>query len=79
MTIEKTVSVDQIVVNENGVINYREASRIVEDGQEIAKSYTRRGLIPGQDLADIPPSVVAICNTVWTPEVVAAYQASLNV
>jgi DNA-binding transcriptional LysR family regulator len=73
--IEKQTSVDQITVTENGIILYREATRIIEDGKELTKTYHRSSLTPGQDLTGVPANVVAICNTVWTAEVIAAYQA----
>jgi len=76
MSITKTISVDQITVTENGAVIYREATRIIEDGTELAKSYHRNSLIPAQDLTGVPANVVAICNAAWTPEVIAAYQAA---
>ena len=76
MSITKTTSVDQITVTENGIILYREATRIMEDGNELTKSYHRSSLIPAQDLTGIPANVVAICNAAWTPAVIAAYQAA---
>ena len=76
MSITKTTTVDQITVTENGVILYREATRIMEDGNELSKNYNRLTLIPAQDLTGVPANVVAICNTVWTAEVIAAYQAA---
>ena len=75
MAIEKQVSVDQITVTENGIILYREATKIIEDGVELTKTYHRSSLTPGQDLTGVPANVVAIANTVWTLEVIAAYQA----
>ena len=76
MAITKQTAVDQITVCENGIVLYREATRVVEDGNEIAKTFHRTSLTPGQDLTGQPANVVAICNTAWTPEVVAAYQAA---
>jgi hypothetical protein len=75
MALIKETNVDQITVCENGIVLYREATRILEDGVEISKKYHRTSLTPGQDLTGQPANVVAICNTAWTPEVVAAYQA----
>ena len=77
MSLTKTTTVDQITVTENGIVLYREATRVVENGNEIAKTYHRTSLTPGQDLTGVPANVVAICNTAWTPEVVAAYQAQM--
>ena len=76
MALEKTTSVDQITVTENGIVLFREATRIMEDGNEISKTYHRTSLTPGQDLTGQPANVVAICNAAWTSEVVAAYEAA---
>jgi hypothetical protein len=76
MAITKETVIDQITVTENGIILYREATRIMEDGTELTKTYHRSSLTPAQDLTGVPEKVVAICNTAWTPEVIAAYQAA---
>ena len=78
MTLTKTTTVDQITVTENGIVLYREATRIMEDGKELSKTYHRTSLTPAQDLTGVPANVVAICNAAWTPEVIAAYQAQLE-
>jgi hypothetical protein len=78
MSITKTTAVDQITVTENGIVLYREATRIMEDGNELSKTYHRSSLTPGQDLTGIPANVVAICNVAWTPSVIAAYQAQIT-
>ena len=75
MSLTKQAVIDQITVTENGIVLYREATRIMEDGNEISKTYHRTSLIPGQDLTDQPANVAAICNLTWTPEVIAAHQA----
>ena len=73
--LTKTTTVDQITVTENGIVLYREATRIMEDGNQISQTYHRSSLTPAQDLIGVPANVVAHCNTAWTAEVVAAYQA----
>jgi len=78
MSLTKTTNIDQITVTENGIVLYREATRIMEDGNEISKTYHRSSLTPGQDLTGVPANVVAICNVAWTEAVVAAYQAQLE-
>ena len=78
MSLTKTTNIDQITVNENGTVLYREATRIMEDGNELSKTYHRSSLTPGQDLTGVPANVVAICNVAWTAEVIAAYQAQLE-
>jgi hypothetical protein len=76
MSLTKTTTVDQITVTENGIVLYREATRIMEDGTELSKTFHRSSLQPGQDLTGIPANVVAICNVAWTEAVVSAYQAA---
>jgi hypothetical protein len=76
MSLTKQTVVDQITVTENGTVMYRQATRIMEDGNQISQTYHRSSLTPAQDLTGVPANVVAICNTVWTAEVIAAYQAA---
>jgi hypothetical protein len=76
MSLTKSTVVDQITVTENGVVLFREATRILEDGVELSKTYHRSSLTPGQDLSNVPKNVIAICNAAWTDEVIAAYQAA---
>jgi len=76
MAITKETVVDQITVCENGIVLYREATRIIEDGKVLTQTYHRSSLTPGQDLTGQPANVAAICNVAWTPEVIAAYQAA---
>ena len=76
MSLTKSTVIDQITIAENGIILYREATRIMEDGKELSKTYHRSSLTPGQDLTGVPANVVAHCNTAWTADVVAAYQAA---
>jgi len=74
--ITKETVVDQITVTENGIILYREATRIIEDGKVLTQTYHRTSLTPGQDLTGQPEKVIAIAQAAWTPEVVAAYEAA---
>jgi DNA-binding transcriptional LysR family regulator len=75
MALSKETVVDQITVTENGIVLYREATRIMEDGKQLSQTYHRTSLTPAQDLTGQPANVVAICNAAWTPEVIAAYKA----
>lgn len=74
MAITKEIVIDQITVTENGIILYREATRIIEDGTMVAQTYHRSSLQPGDDLTDKPAKVVAICDAVWTPEVIENFK-----
>jgi len=75
MALTKETVVDQITVTENGIVLYREATRIMEDGNQISQTYHRTSLTPGQDITAQPANVQAICNAAWTPEVISAYEA----
>ena len=76
--LTKETIVDQITVTENGVVLYREATRIMEDGVQLSRTFHRTSLIPGQDLTGQPEKVIAIAQAAWTPDVIAAYQDSLT-
>ena len=77
MALTETKTVDQITVTENGTVLYREATRILKDGEQIAQTFHRTSLTPAQDLTGQPANVVAICNAAWTQEVITAYQAQV--
>jgi len=72
MSLTKTTTIDQVTITENGIVLYREATRILEDGVKISETYHRSSLTPGQDLTGVPEQVAAHCATAWTPEVIAA-------
>lgn len=76
MNFVEETRIDQIEVLHSNHIQVREATIVLRDGEEIAKTYHRYVLAPGTDLTDQPDKVAAIANAVWTPEVVAAYAAS---
>lgn len=77
MALTKETVVDQITVTENGIVLYREATRIMEDGTQLSQTFHRTSLTPGQDLTGQPEKVVAIAQAAWTPEVIAAYEAQV--
>ena len=78
MVLTKETKVDQITVVEDGAVQYREVTRILEDGVQLSQTYHRSSLAPASDLTGIPDNVAAICNVAWTPEVIAAYQAQVQ-
>ena len=77
MALTKETVVDQITVTENGVVLYRQTTRIMEDGIQLSQTYHRTSLTPGQDLTGQPENVAAICNLTWTPAIIAAYEAQV--
>ena len=76
MSLSKEVVIDKIEVVENGIIQVRQVTRIMEDGQLLSSSYHRWSLTPGQDVTDQPANVQAIAAAAWTPAIIAAYEAA---
>jgi len=74
-TIARTV--DSITVSELGILSVRTATAVLENDVVIATAYHRNTLAPGSDLTGQDDKVVAVADAVWTPAVVAAYQAKL--
>ncbi len=81
MSLTKETVVDKVEVLENGCVQVRTATRILEDGVVLSQSYHRHVCTPDHDCHDEDPKVQAICMAVHTPEVKAAWansQASLT-
>ena len=74
MALTEQKVIDKIEVVENGTLQVREATRILKDGEEIAKTYHRWSFAPGADVSAQPANVQAIAAAAWTSEVIAAYQ-----
>jgi len=77
MALTKETVTDKIETLENGTIQVRTATRVLEDGTVLSSSFHRHVLAPNDDLTDQDPKVVAIANAVWTDEVVSAYEAQM--
>lgn len=78
MALEEVSVVDKIEVLLNGSIQVRRRDQILKDGVEVASSFHRHVVNPGDDVSNEDPRVAAIAAATWTDEVVAAYQASLS-
>ena len=74
--LTKTTVVDRIETLENGCVQVRAATRIMEDGAVISQSFHRHVVAPGDDYSGEDPRVQAICAAVHTPAVIAAYQSA---
>jgi len=71
----KKVVIDSIEVLESGHIQVRQATKIMEDGKELSKSYHRWVLSPGDDFSTQDEKVKKIAQVIHTKEVVDAYKA----
>ena len=74
--LTKTTVVDRIETLENGCVQVRAATRIMEDGAVISQSFHRHVVAPGDDYSGEDARVQAICAAVHTPAVIAAYQSA---
>ena len=75
MAITKEQIVDRIEVLENGCVQVRTKTAIMEDGQQISASFHRHVVAPGDDYAAEDARVKAICKATHTAAVVSAYKA----
>lgn len=78
MSLSKEINVDKIEIVENGTVQVRQATKIIEDGNELSKSYHRWTIAPGEDYSGQPDNVKAICAAAHTPAVIAAFQAQIE-
>ena len=60
------------------IIQCRRADIIEKDGVEVGKTYHRHTRTPGEDVSDDCEELQAVATALWTPEVIAAYEASLT-
>jgi hypothetical protein len=73
MALTKETVVDKIEVLENGTLQVRSATRVIEDGEVLSSSFNRHVLAPGADTSNEDAKVVAIANATWTAGVVTSY------
>ena len=77
MALTKEIIVDKIEVLEQGQVQVRTATRVLEDGVALSSSFHRHVLAPGDDLTEQDAKVSAIATATWTPEVVTAFEAMI--
>jgi hypothetical protein len=63
------------VIPPYSILACRRADIIERDGVEIGRSYHRHTRVPGDDMTGEPTEMQVIAAAIWTPEVIAAYQA----
>jgi hypothetical protein len=59
------------------ILQCRRADIIEKDGVEVGKTYHRHVAVPGDDMSNECAEMQAVAAALWTPEVIAAYEASL--
>lgn len=76
MALEKIVLADRVEVLENGCVQVRTKTAIMEDGKQISGTFHRHIIAPGDDYAGEDARVKAICKATHTADVIAAYKAT---
>ena len=74
--LEKIEIVDRIEVLENGSVQVRTKTAIMEDGAQISGTFHRHVIAPGNDYSTEDAKVQAICAAMHTADVIATYQAA---
>ena len=75
--LEKIKITDRIEILENGSVQVRTKTAIMEDGEQISGTYHRHVVAPGDDYSAEDARVQAICAATHTADVVAAYEAAI--
>lgn len=76
MALEKIQVVDRIEVLENGCVQVRTKTAILENGKQISGTFHRHVVTPGDDYTAEDARVQAVCAATHTAEVIKAYKAS---
>lgn len=76
MAIEKVSLVDLIEITENGCVQVRTKTSVLDNNVPIASSFHRHVIAPGEDYSNETARVKAVCKATHTPDVVAAYKAA---
>jgi len=76
MALEKIEVVDRIEIVENGTVQVRTATKIMEDGKQISCTFHRHVVAPGDDYSHETNRVKAVCAATHDDWTVAEYKAS---
>lgn len=80
MSITETKTINAIeIVGEHRVVQLQELSVITRDGVELASSFSRRSIEPGDDYSKENEEVQAVCRIFHTPSRIEAFQAATKV
>lgn len=74
--LEKVSVVDRVEVIEDGSVQVRTKTAIMEDGVQISGTFHRHVVAPGNDYSAEDARVQAICKATHTVAVVTAYKAA---
>lgn len=78
---EEVTKISQFDIQSNGCISVRKTTEVLKDGTSISQTYWRTVLTPSATVDTSvlnEPYYANLAQAAWTPEVIAAYQASLQ-
>lgn len=78
MPLEKKIALGEITVDDLGVVKVDMEIHVTENTNTVKQVMHSFEIAPANDYSDQPPEVQAVCLAAHTPEVIAAYQASLQ-
>tara|TARA_R110002072_G_scaffold234250_2_gene391835 strand:- start:42 stop:290 length:249 start_codon:yes stop_codon:yes gene_type:complete len=79
MALSKVITEDKIeIVGEFKAVQVRTCTKVLEDGVELSSGFHRHVVTAGDDYSNESAEVQAICATVHTDAVIAAYNESLE-
>ena len=71
--LEKQISYDHSIT-EDGHIQVRQITRIMEDGKELSKAYHRHVVSPGDDTTNEDTRTATLAQVIHTPSVILAHK-----
>jgi len=74
MAFTKAEIVDKIEILEAGQLQIRTATVVSENGAEIARTFMRHVLNPGDDTSGETDRVQAVASATWTDEVISDWE-----
>jgi hypothetical protein len=74
MALTKERVLDKLEILQDGVIQVRWATRVLDDGDLIGERYERYVLTPGQNVSDQPERIRRVANAIWDAQTVTAFQ-----
>lgn len=75
MALTEETVIDQVLVDESGIIFVRSRTDVLRDGATIASTYHRASYEPGVDLSKESAKVQGIAAVAWDDDVRAAWKA----
>jgi|11_taG_2_1085331.scaffolds.fasta_scaffold64830_2 hypothetical protein len=79
MALTKSTAVDKIeIVGDYDIVQVREVTNIIEDGEIISQKFNRYSINPGESTSDKPAKVQAVVSAVHTQSVIDSYTAHVT-